>query len=128
MKRTSSQFSFDPLLVCVSSPGLPEASQTREEGAAGGEPVIYHGAGKGTQQDLPGSPPSSTLELCHRQNKSAPSVLFTPQRSNILGHIWTSEDIWPASTCRDFIMEWAAVLEKRVQVRRGLHNVSARVL
>lgn len=42
----------------------------------------------------------------------------SPQRSNILGHIWTSEDIWPASVCRDFIVEWAAVLEKRVQVRR----------
>ncbi|KAF1374237.1 hypothetical protein PFLUV_G00247800 [Perca fluviatilis] len=39
------------------------------------------------------------------------------QRSNILGHIWTSEDIWPASVCRDFIVEWAAVLEKRVQPR-----------
>ncbi|XP_022057182.1 erythroid membrane-associated protein isoform X1 [Acanthochromis polyacanthus] len=39
------------------------------------------------------------------------------QRSNVLGHIWTSEDIWPASVCRDFIVEWAAVLEKKVQTK-----------
>ncbi|XP_061563989.1 butyrophilin subfamily 1 member A1 [Cololabis saira] len=37
------------------------------------------------------------------------------QKSNILGHIWTCEDVWPASVCRDFIVDWAAVLEKRVQ-------------
>ncbi|KAM4524497.1 butyrophilin subfamily 1 member A1 isoform 1-T1 [Odontesthes bonariensis] len=37
------------------------------------------------------------------------------QRSNVLAHIWTCEDIWPASVCRDFIVDWAAVLEKRVQ-------------
>ncbi|XP_068613367.1 erythroid membrane-associated protein-like [Brachionichthys hirsutus] len=39
------------------------------------------------------------------------------QSSNILCHIWTSEDIWPASVCRDFIVEWSAVLEKRPQPR-----------
>ncbi|XP_069012290.1 butyrophilin subfamily 1 member A1 [Embiotoca jacksoni] len=39
------------------------------------------------------------------------------QRSNVLGHIWTGEDIWPAGVCRDFIVEWAAVLEKRVQTK-----------
>ncbi|KAF7642746.1 hypothetical protein LDENG_00251420, partial [Lucifuga dentata] len=39
------------------------------------------------------------------------------QRSNILGHIWTCEDTWPASVCRDFIVEWAGVLEKRAQPR-----------
>ncbi|XP_014328221.1 tripartite motif-containing protein 60-like isoform X1 [Xiphophorus maculatus] len=37
------------------------------------------------------------------------------QRSNILSHIWTGEDIWPASVCRDFLVDWAAILEKRVQ-------------
>ncbi|CAN9508951.1 unnamed protein product [Ophioblennius macclurei] len=37
------------------------------------------------------------------------------QRSNVLSHIWTGEDIWPAGVCRDFIVEWAATLEKRVQ-------------
>ncbi|XP_041830244.1 butyrophilin subfamily 1 member A1 isoform X2 [Melanotaenia boesemani] len=36
------------------------------------------------------------------------------QRSNILEHIWTCEDVWPASVCRDFIVDWAAVLETRV--------------
>uniref|UniRef100_A0A8C3AQ51 Zgc:194990 n=1 Tax=Cyclopterus lumpus TaxID=8103 RepID=A0A8C3AQ51_CYCLU len=50
------------------------------------------------------------MELARELNKIC-------QRSNILGHIWTSEDIWPASVCRDFIVEWAAVLEKRAQVR-----------
>lgn len=34
----------------------------------------------------------------------------------MLSHIWTSEDTWPAATCRDFIMEWSAVLDKRTQV------------
>ncbi|XP_037836739.1 E3 ubiquitin-protein ligase TRIM17 isoform X1 [Kryptolebias marmoratus] len=37
------------------------------------------------------------------------------QRSHILTHIWTGEDVWPADVCRDFIVDWAAVLEKRVQ-------------
>lgn len=43
--------------------------------------------------------------------------VIVPQRSNILSHIWTSEDIWPASVCQDFILEWAAELQNRVQVR-----------
>ncbi|KAM9426739.1 uncharacterized protein KZ484_022061 [Pholidichthys leucotaenia] len=43
-------------------------------------------------------------------------------RSNVLGHIWTCEDIWPAGVCRSFIVEWAAVLEKRVQPRIGPPN------
>ncbi|XP_036938400.1 erythroid membrane-associated protein [Acanthopagrus latus] len=50
------------------------------------------------------------MELARELNKIC-------QRSSILGHIWTSEDIWPASVCRDFIVEWASVLEKRVQPR-----------
>ncbi|KAF6736770.1 E3 ubiquitin-protein ligase TRIM39 [Oryzias melastigma] len=37
------------------------------------------------------------------------------QRSNILAHIWTCEDVWPPRVCRDFIVDWAAVLERRVQ-------------
>lgn len=43
--------------------------------------------------------------------------VLVPQRSNILSHIWTSEDVWPASVCRDFILEWAAELQNRVQVK-----------
>ncbi|XP_056153652.1 uncharacterized protein zgc:194990 [Lampris incognitus] len=39
------------------------------------------------------------------------------QRSYVLAHIWTSEDTWPANVCRDFIVEWAAVVEKKVQPR-----------
>ncbi|KAJ7987864.1 hypothetical protein DPEC_G00330980 [Dallia pectoralis] len=39
------------------------------------------------------------------------------QRSNVLAHIWTSKDTWPPSVCREFILEWAAVLESRVQTR-----------
>ncbi|KAM7371206.1 hypothetical protein PAMP_010697 [Pampus punctatissimus] len=50
------------------------------------------------------------MELARELNKIC-------QRSSILGHIWTSEDIWPASVCRDFIVEWATVLETRVQPR-----------
>uniref|UniRef100_A0A3P8WY85 Zgc:194990 n=1 Tax=Cynoglossus semilaevis TaxID=244447 RepID=A0A3P8WY85_CYNSE len=51
------------------------------------------------------------MELARELNKIC-------QRSNILAHIWTNEDIWPASMCRDFIMEWAAVIEKRVQYNK----------
>ncbi|XP_026206788.1 SPRY_PRY_C-I_1 domain-containing protein [Anabas testudineus] len=50
------------------------------------------------------------MELARELNKIC-------QRSNVLSHIWTSEDIWPAAVCRDFITEWAAVLEERVQPR-----------
>ncbi|TWW81664.1 E3 ubiquitin-protein ligase TRIM39 [Takifugu flavidus] len=50
------------------------------------------------------------MELSRELNKVC-------QRSNILSHIWTSEDIWPASVCRDFILEWAAELQNRVQIR-----------
>nr|XP_020495753.1 butyrophilin subfamily 1 member A1-like [Labrus bergylta] len=50
------------------------------------------------------------MELARELNKIC-------QRSNILSHIWTGEDIWPASVCRDFIVEWSGVLEKRAQPR-----------
>ncbi|KAM6963915.1 erythroid membrane-associated protein [Tautogolabrus adspersus] len=50
------------------------------------------------------------MELARELNKIC-------QRSNILGHIWTGEDIWPASVCRDFIVEWSGVLEKRARPR-----------
>ncbi|KAK0147890.1 E3 ubiquitin-protein ligase TRIM39 [Merluccius polli] len=51
------------------------------------------------------------MELARELNKVC-------QRSHILSHIWTCEDSWPASACRDFIVEWAAVIEKRVQQPR----------
>ncbi|KAK1881146.1 E3 ubiquitin-protein ligase TRIM39 [Dissostichus eleginoides] len=50
------------------------------------------------------------MELARELNKIC-------QRSSILSHIWTSEDVWPPAVCRDFIVEWAAVLEKRVKPR-----------
>ncbi|KAG8008951.1 E3 ubiquitin-protein ligase TRIM39, partial [Nibea albiflora] len=50
------------------------------------------------------------MELARELNKIC-------QRSSVLGHIWTCEDVWPPSVCRDFIVEWAAVLEKQVQPR-----------
>ncbi|XP_059893499.1 butyrophilin subfamily 3 member A1 [Gadus macrocephalus] len=50
------------------------------------------------------------MELARELNKMC-------QRSHVLSHIWTFEDSWPASVCRDFIVEWAAVIEKRVQPR-----------
>ncbi|KAM9837807.1 uncharacterized protein ACBR49_018427 [Aulostomus maculatus] len=55
------------------------------------------------------------MELARELNKIC-------QRSNILGHIWTSEDVWPASVCRDFIVEWASMLEKRVQPKVHLSD------
>ncbi|XP_061665766.1 butyrophilin subfamily 1 member A1 [Syngnathoides biaculeatus] len=42
------------------------------------------------------------------------------QRANFLQHIWTSEDVWPANLCRDFIVEWATVLERKVQPKVSL--------
>ncbi|XP_061823203.1 uncharacterized protein [Nerophis lumbriciformis] len=48
------------------------------------------------------------MELARELNKIC-------QRSDVLQHIWTCEDTWPAGLCRDFIVEWAAVLEKKVQ-------------
>ncbi|XP_054623251.1 butyrophilin subfamily 1 member A1 [Dunckerocampus dactyliophorus] len=55
------------------------------------------------------------MELARELNKIC-------QRSNVLQHIWTSEDTWPASLCRDFIVEWAAVLEKKVQPKASLSD------
>uniref|UniRef100_A0A8C4Z6A2 Zgc:194990 n=1 Tax=Gadus morhua TaxID=8049 RepID=A0A8C4Z6A2_GADMO len=48
------------------------------------------------------------MELARELNKMC-------QRSHVLSHIWTFEDSWPASVCRDFIVEWAAVIEKRTE-------------
>ncbi|XP_037134794.1 butyrophilin-like protein 9 isoform X1 [Syngnathus acus] len=42
------------------------------------------------------------------------------QRANVLQHIWAGEDVWPAGTCRDFIAEWAAAVEKKVQSKVSL--------
>ncbi|XP_077482324.1 butyrophilin subfamily 3 member A1 [Stigmatopora argus] len=39
------------------------------------------------------------------------------QRSNVLQHIWAGQDVWPPALCRDFIVEWAAVLENKVQAK-----------
>ncbi|CAB1311819.1 unnamed protein product [Coregonus sp. 'balchen'] len=50
------------------------------------------------------------MELARELNKLC-------QRSKVLAHIWTSEDNWPPGVCRQFIVEWAAVLEKRAQPR-----------
>lgn len=64
-------------------------------------------------QDLSGRRLHPSLLLCS---------VFTrvpPQRSNVLSHIWTSEDVWPDAVCRDFILEWAAELRSRVRVREG---------
>ncbi|XP_051926473.1 E3 ubiquitin-protein ligase TRIM69 [Hippocampus zosterae] len=44
------------------------------------------------------------------------------QRSNLLQHIWSGDDVWPACRCRDFIVEWAAVLERKVQSRASLSD------
>ncbi|XP_051949944.1 butyrophilin subfamily 2 member A2-like [Xyrauchen texanus] len=49
------------------------------------------------------------------------------QRSDILAHIWTGEDVWPPHTCREFILETASILEmkeitdKPMQVYADLH-------
>ncbi|XP_034426974.1 erythroid membrane-associated protein [Hippoglossus hippoglossus] len=62
------------------------------------------------KKELPLESQLFIMELARELNKIC-------QRSNVLSHIWTSEDIWQPSVCRDFIVEWAAVLEKRVQPR-----------
>ncbi|XP_051570407.1 butyrophilin subfamily 3 member A3-like isoform X2 [Myxocyprinus asiaticus] len=35
------------------------------------------------------------------------------QRSEVLEHISSSEDVWPTLTCRAFILEWASMLESK---------------
>ncbi|XP_051571613.1 butyrophilin subfamily 3 member A1 isoform X1 [Myxocyprinus asiaticus] len=35
------------------------------------------------------------------------------QRSEVLEHISSSEDVWPTLTCRSFILEWASMLESK---------------
>ncbi|XP_012678670.1 E3 ubiquitin-protein ligase TRIM50 [Clupea harengus] len=35
------------------------------------------------------------------------------QKSDVLAHIWTCEDVWPPNLCREFIMEWSATLENK---------------
>lgn len=64
--------------------------------------------------------------FCATQTSTCSTMLYalfcmsSEQRSSILSHVWTSEDVWPPAVCRDFIVEWAAVLEKRVKVRHFL--------
>ncbi|XP_041733671.1 butyrophilin subfamily 1 member A1 isoform X1 [Coregonus clupeaformis] len=55
------------------------------------------------------------MELARELNKLC-------QRSKVLAHIWTSEDNWPPGVCRQFIVEWAAVLEKRAQQPRSMQT------
>ncbi|KAJ3607774.1 hypothetical protein NHX12_024825 [Muraenolepis orangiensis] len=50
------------------------------------------------------------MELARELNKVC-------QRSLVLSHIWTGEDKWPPTACRDFIVEWAAEVQKRAQPR-----------
>ncbi|KAL7829105.1 hypothetical protein SRHO_G00327390 [Serrasalmus rhombeus] len=35
------------------------------------------------------------------------------QRSDVLAHIWTGEDIWPPGVCKEFIVETASILEMK---------------
>ncbi|XP_072312726.1 butyrophilin subfamily 3 member A3 isoform X2 [Eucyclogobius newberryi] len=48
------------------------------------------------------------MELARELNKIC-------QRSNVLSHIWTGQDVWPPCVCRDFIVQWSSELEKHVQ-------------
>lgn len=61
------------------------------------------------------------MELARELNKIC-------QRSNVLSHIWTNADVWSGSVCRDFILEWAAELEKHLEpgIRREYQRVEKR--
>ena len=50
---------FSLFIFCLVVPGVSQAGETWEEGAAGGESVIYYGAGSRTQQNLPSKLSSS---------------------------------------------------------------------
>ncbi|XP_023692730.1 E3 ubiquitin-protein ligase TRIM58-like [Paramormyrops kingsleyae] len=39
------------------------------------------------------------------------------QRSDVLEHIWTCEDVWPATVCQAFIIDCAALLDGKVAGR-----------
>lgn len=40
------------------------------------------------------------------------------QRSDILAHIWTGEDIWPPGLCKEFIIQTASILEMKEKPAR----------
>ncbi|KAL6459419.1 hypothetical protein MHYP_G00328910 [Metynnis hypsauchen] len=42
------------------------------------------------------------------------------QRSDVLAHIWTGEDIWPPGVCKEFIVETASILEMKEKSERPL--------
>lgn len=47
-----------------------------------------------------------------------PLFVLPMQRSAVLEHIWNLEDIWSTPFCRLFIVQWAAMLESKVLIRR----------
>ncbi|XP_059379610.1 E3 ubiquitin-protein ligase TRIM69-like [Carassius carassius] len=42
------------------------------------------------------------------------------QRSDILAHIWTGEDVWPPHACREFIVETANILEMKENIENPM--------
>ncbi|XP_061081036.1 E3 ubiquitin-protein ligase TRIM21-like [Conger conger] len=36
------------------------------------------------------------------------------QRAEVLGHIWSGEDVWPPQVCQAFILDWASQLESQM--------------
>ncbi|KAI4897171.1 hypothetical protein NFI96_015220, partial [Prochilodus magdalenae] len=40
------------------------------------------------------------------------------QRSDVLAHIWTGEDIWPPGMCKEFILKTASILEMKEKSER----------
>ena len=42
-------------------------------------------------------------------------ILVLLQRSGVLEQVWNQEDVWPVISCKAFILEWAFMLERKVE-------------
>ncbi|XP_030631777.1 E3 ubiquitin-protein ligase TRIM58 [Chanos chanos] len=48
------------------------------------------------------------------------------QRSDVLAHIWTCEDVWPPHVCREFILSLASMLDNKESPSRDDFSVEKR--
>lgn len=121
--------------------GDTEKSETDKERAVNRESAVYNGARSRTQPDLSGktnlllhcaclasmnkftgiSSEMSTRFPHTFSNSLLEHFMLIFQRSDILAHIWTGQDVWPPHACREFIVETASILEMKVRQRNLLN-------
>lgn len=113
--------------------GITQESEEWEEGAFGWGSAVYCGSGSRSKPSVPGNNSLMKTEmilsdLCTNRFCLYLSVYHQPhvflsclsvlplQRSAVLENIWNLDDIWPASLCRVFILQWASMLESKVLI------------